>query len=114
MEMKKLTLMLFVLLLAIGGCSKEKKMNKSLEGIWREDHGKYKITFTKETKSGGKFQYNAFVQGQSWGTSGNYTIEDGVLDLQSHPTHIDEITDTDLYLSQTADESIPSGHFKKQ
>lgn len=114
MEMKKLTLILFASLLALGSCSKEKKLNKGLEGKWKEDHGKYTITFEKQKKDWGKYTYSAFVSGQSWGESGIYTIKGDNLDCESHNLHIDNISGDELTLSRVGDSKLPEGHFTKQ
>ncbi|MBU2020227.1 MAG: hypothetical protein KJ941_11335 [Bacteroidetes bacterium] len=109
--MKKILMLFVAATLVLGACSKEKKVNKRMDGSWTlmsendaeitADKGVTVLTFEKDKKEGtGSVEYTDSKANKSTSTF-EYTLDGNVLTTSTNSYTVVEYTKTDLTLLST-------------
>ncbi|MFT7343701.1 MAG: hypothetical protein ACI9XP_000275 [Lentimonas sp.] len=107
--MTKILAILFVGALALGACSKEKKINKKIDGSWTlveengaaiSDESVTTITFNKDKKEGSGELTQKDDQGSST-TMFDYSLDNNILSTSMNNYTVTEFSKTDLTLLST-------------
>ena len=122
--MKKILVMFVAATLVLGACSKEKKVNKKMDGSWTlteendsaisSDKGTTVISFERDKKAGKGTLVFTDSKGASTTSNFDYTLEGNVLKTTTNSYTVLEYTKTDLSLLSTNGTFELKQDFKKQ